>query len=267
MQTCPSTQLIAKDLANKGAATGTLVLSDRQTNGIGRNNRVWQSSSDLNLYMSLVLRPKSFKQAMKMNLGAGVAVVRTLRSFGVRSAAVKWPNDVWVDNKKLCGVMVDSDVDFLVLSVGVNLNEDMTCCSDEKVSRTSTSVRMCSGGTEVPLMKLFQTSVFVRCCSTNIIYLPKELSKDFLKVECESFLAILCVELERIMKMELEEVLQTFRGMDLLSGKNVLVMPSRIENPDQYYNAFAEGIVDDGRMKVIVNDKPQLLSAEEISIR
>lgn len=90
-----------------------------------------------------------------MNLGAGVAVVRTLRSFGVRSAAVKWPNDVWVDNKKLCGILVDSDVEFLVLGIGINLNEDMSGCSDERVSRTSTSVRMCSGGAEVGATEQF----------------------------------------------------------------------------------------------------------------
>lgn len=69
------------------------------------------------------------------------------------------------------------------------------------------------------------------------------------------------------MKTAPEEVLQAYRGMELLSGKNVVVMPSRIENRDQYYTAFAEGIIDDGRLKVIVNGKPRLLSAEEISIR
>ena len=121
VQRIPSTQTLAHELARNGAPTGTLVIADEQTQGIGRNNRSWSSSPQGNVYLSLIIRAKNLMEALKLNLGAGIAVCRTARAFGARSAGVKWPNDVWCGDKKLSGVLVDSDTDYLVVGIGVSV--------------------------------------------------------------------------------------------------------------------------------------------------
>jgi BirA family transcriptional regulator, biotin operon repressor / biotin---[acetyl-CoA-carboxylase] ligase len=136
-----STQVRARELARGGAPHGTLVISKVQTGGRGRLGRRWGSPAG-GLWMSLVLRPGvSVKVAARTTQAAAVGVAKTLREFGVE-ASLKWPNDLLVDGRKICGILAESSVenvpvaakkvrtgegrpvDFVILGVGLNANLD-----------------------------------------------------------------------------------------------------------------------------------------------
>ena len=123
-----STQERARELAREGSPHGTLVISKVQTGGRGRLGRRWRSPAG-GLWVSLVLRPGiSTRVAVRTTQTAAVGVAKALQGFGVR-ARIKWPNDLLVDGRKICGILAESSVesfpvDFVVLGVGLNANVD-----------------------------------------------------------------------------------------------------------------------------------------------
>src|SRR6478752_8713647 len=96
--TIGSTNERARELAEEGAAHGTLVTADEQTAGRGRQGRTWQTPAGVAIAASLVLR--EFDDLLPLRAGLAVADVAGARSL------VKWPNDVWVDGKKVAGILV-----------------------------------------------------------------------------------------------------------------------------------------------------------------
>ncbi len=126
-----STQERARELARAGARHGTLVISKVQKGGRGRLGRAWGSPPG-GLWMSLVLRPDlPARFAPRVTQAAAVGVAKALWGFGVE-ARIKWPNDLLVDGRKICGILAESSAgkapagrpDFVVLGVGLNANLD-----------------------------------------------------------------------------------------------------------------------------------------------
>lgn len=121
-----STNLRAKQLARQGAPHGTLVLTERQTGGRGRMQRSW-SSPPGGIYLSLVLRPElPPQQAFRVTMIAAVALREAIAALGA-DAAIKWPNDVLVGGRKVCGMLSELDgsmerVEWLVVGIGINAN-------------------------------------------------------------------------------------------------------------------------------------------------
>jgi BirA family biotin operon repressor/biotin-[acetyl-CoA-carboxylase] ligase len=123
-----STNIMACRLARDGAPEGTIVVADAQGKGKGRLNRVWQSPPERNLYVSIILRPRiDPPTAPQLTLVAGVAVAELLASCGLKDVTIKWPNDVLISGKKVCGILTEMHssargVDFIVLGIGLNIN-------------------------------------------------------------------------------------------------------------------------------------------------
>ena len=125
-----STQERARELARGGAPHGTLVIAGVQTGGRGRLGRRWGSPAG-GLWMSLVLRPGLVAAlAPRVTQTAAVAVAKALWGFGVE-ARIKWPNDLLVAGRKVCGILAESgagraaeSVDYVILGVGMNANLD-----------------------------------------------------------------------------------------------------------------------------------------------
>ena len=112
--TVSSTMDVARRMAEGGCAKGTLVVADTQTLGRGRFNRPWASPPGTNLTLSIVLRP-SPELLRDMNMAATVALVRCIRDMTGLKPTVKWPNDVRIDGKKVCGVLIEGHLaDLLV---------------------------------------------------------------------------------------------------------------------------------------------------------
>jgi BirA family biotin operon repressor/biotin-[acetyl-CoA-carboxylase] ligase len=123
-----STNRAAVELARSGEAHGTLVIADFQTKGRGRFNRSWLSDRGRNLMFSLILRPDiPFGAVLPVTLAFAVSIGQTLENFLETDVGVKWPNDVIVDGRKICGILSEgaSEGDrtrFIVVGIGINVN-------------------------------------------------------------------------------------------------------------------------------------------------
>lgn len=141
--TIDSTNTYAVKLAHEGVPEGTTVIADEQTGGKGRLGRTWVSPPGVNLYLSLILRPSvSTGTAPQVNLLAAVAVAEAIRQVGGLTPAIKWPNDVLVDGKKVCGILAEMQTEAgtlqsLVLGIGVNVNAPLTAFPPELQDKAS----------------------------------------------------------------------------------------------------------------------------------
>ena len=122
-----STMDAARELAEKGCPEGTVVVAERQTRGRGRFGRTWASPAG-GLWFSVVLRPSlPHEDLSKLPLVGALAVARALKkAFGLK-AELRWPNDVLIRGRKVCGVLVENSflrgkVAFSIIGVGVNAN-------------------------------------------------------------------------------------------------------------------------------------------------
>ncbi len=126
-----STMDIAKEMARKGASHFSVVIAGRQTSGRGRLRRTWYSD-DGGLYFTLILRPNiPLQWCFRVNFAASLALCRTVRRLTGLNAAVKWPNDILVDGKKLSGMLSEMEaeaemVSFVTVGIGINVNNDPT---------------------------------------------------------------------------------------------------------------------------------------------
>jgi BirA family transcriptional regulator, biotin operon repressor / biotin---[acetyl-CoA-carboxylase] ligase len=125
--TVDSTNRVAMGLAREGAPEGTVVLADRQTAGRGRLQRVWQSPPGCNLYMSVILRPAvAPPDVSQITLLAGVAVAEAIAPISPVGVGIKWPNDVRIGGRKVCGILTEmrraGGRVAVVLGIGLNMN-------------------------------------------------------------------------------------------------------------------------------------------------
>jgi biotin-[acetyl-CoA-carboxylase] ligase BirA-like protein len=123
---------VVKPSVSAESSKGFLVMADEQTQGVGRRGRDWVSQAADNLYFSFVFALPAevdttafLKEALKLNFAIGVATVEACAAVGLSTARVKWPNDVWVQGKKVSGMLVDVDPRSrsAVAGVGINVNQ------------------------------------------------------------------------------------------------------------------------------------------------
>ncbi|HSI80771.1 MAG TPA: biotin--[acetyl-CoA-carboxylase] ligase [Solirubrobacterales bacterium] len=116
-----STNARARELAAAGAPGGTVVTAGRQTAGRGRRGRRWAAPAGKALLYSAILRPLASDHAL-LPLAAPVAVCEAVESLAPVRCAIKWPNDVWIDERKAAGVLIEARIpDWAVIGVGVNV--------------------------------------------------------------------------------------------------------------------------------------------------
>ena len=138
-----STQEVAKTLANAGLEEGTIIIAEKQTKGRGRVGREWFSPKG-GLWLSIILKPNiPTPKIQRLTLLAGVAVAKTLRKLYKLDAKLKWPNDVLVEGKKVCGILVEASgdadkVNYVVVGIGINVN--VRFIDKKELSSTATSI-------------------------------------------------------------------------------------------------------------------------------
>jgi BirA family biotin operon repressor/biotin-[acetyl-CoA-carboxylase] ligase len=131
----------ARELAKKGVGEGTIVIAEAQTRGRGRLSREWLSPVG-GIYFTIVLRPRiSPAYAPRINLMASVAVAATIRNLFGLKAELKWPNDVLIEGRKVCGILAEMDaemdvVNFVNVGIGINANTSIP-----KFEKTVTSLK------------------------------------------------------------------------------------------------------------------------------
>ena len=122
-----STMETANTMAKEGATEGTVVIANEQTSGKGRSGNVWISPRG-NLAISIIFKPQ-LNILPQLIMVASLAVVQTIRKATGIEAQIKWPNDVLIKGKKVCGILIENElknnrVNFAVIGIGINVNLD-----------------------------------------------------------------------------------------------------------------------------------------------
>lgn len=145
-----STNTRARELADEGALEGEIVIAEQQSRGRGRLGRNWISPPFVNLYLSVVLRPRlPPAHAPQITLMAAVALADTVTQFVSERPAIKWPNDILLHGKKLAGILTESSVsperiNYVILGIGVNVNFSHGVMP-EAIRERATSLLECAG--------------------------------------------------------------------------------------------------------------------------
>jgi len=145
-----STNVHARTLAEQGAAQGEVVIAEAQTDGRGRLGRRWESPPGVNIYFSVILRPRLLPvHAPQITLMAAVALAETVAPLIEQAPVIKWPNDILVNGKKLAGVLSEAvcnpeRINHVILGIGLNLNYRAVSMPAE-IRRRATSVTDLTG--------------------------------------------------------------------------------------------------------------------------
>jgi BirA family biotin operon repressor/biotin-[acetyl-CoA-carboxylase] ligase len=146
-----STNRYAKEIAPK-VPEGAVVIARRQSSGRGRLDRRWESPEG-GLWLSVILKPG--KPDPRLVFIGGLAVVDTLSDFGIQGG-IKWPNDVWVNGKKISGILTEGKGDeYVILGIGLNVNNSLPL----ELGGSATSMMM-EIGRPVPLERVLDKLLF-----------------------------------------------------------------------------------------------------------
>ena len=144
-----STSELAKEIALSGGEEGTVVVSNKQTDGVGRLGRKWESPEG-GLYISVVLRPNvSPGELAILPLIAGLSVSKAISTTCLIETTVKWPNDLLIEEKKVSGILSQSslkgdEIEYAILGIGLNVNNSMEGLHHD-IRRKSTSLGAACG--------------------------------------------------------------------------------------------------------------------------
>ncbi|MFL9610213.1 bifunctional biotin--[acetyl-CoA-carboxylase] ligase/biotin operon repressor BirA [Methylobacillus sp. Pita2] len=232
-----STNSYLMQQAALGAPHGTVAAALLQTKGRGRRGRSWQSAFGASLTFSLLWRFQMGASALSgLSLAAGLALVRTLHQYGLRSAQLKWPNDILVRERKLAGILIELHGDMdgpsaAVIGIGLNL-------------RLPAATR---GQIDQPVTDMAS-------------HLPVEINPNDILGQLLSHLAQVLDEFEQSGFAAMREEWQSHHAFQ---GETVkLLFP---DGREQYSNV--EGIADDGVLLVRNEHGIQRFSSGEISVR
>ena len=156
-----STNLWAKRLARSGAQEGTIAVAESQSSGRGRLDRRWYSPVG-GLWFSVVLRPQIYaSEVSQLTVVTALSVIQTLRDLYGLEAHAKWPNDVLVNGRKICGILGEANseankVSFVIMGIGLNANFDVDKALPESIAASATSLET-EIGHKVDLERLLTT--------------------------------------------------------------------------------------------------------------
>ena len=144
-----STNTTAMQMAEEGAPHGTLVVADRQDSGKGRRGRAWSMPAGIAVAMSIVLKPQELQpaNAPMLTLVSALAVVRAIEEQSGLRCAIKWPNNIVIGGKKVCGILTEmsTQIDYInhiVVGIGINVHNEQF---PEELADRATSLYLESG--------------------------------------------------------------------------------------------------------------------------
>jgi len=232
-----STNIKAKELAELGEGEGSIVISEEQTTGRGRLGRNWASPKNTGIWMSIILRPELLpnKASIITQLGAA-AVTKAMLSLGV-TPYIKWPNDLLVNGKKICGILTEmscelNQINYIIMGIGINVNQNL-CDFPSELTDIATS------------LKIEEGKVFSRKTLTALILNEFEvLYKEFVKND------------------NIKPSLDICRENSILLGRDI-----KIINRGQLVSVRALDIDDNGELIVEYEDgKVDKLISGEVSM-
>ena len=138
-----STNTVAKFLSMHNIDDGTVIISEKQTKARGRSGKAWESPIG-GVWLSIVLNPHVDHTKLPLiTLATGVAVAKTLEKIGVENPEIKWPNDIMINGKKVCGILTEAVTKFntiesVIIGVGIDANLDLNEFPEELKEGTTT---------------------------------------------------------------------------------------------------------------------------------
>lgn len=237
-----STNIDCKQLAGQGAPHGTLAAAEAQLSGRGRRGRNWQSPAGTSIYMSLLCRPDfPPDKAPMLTLVMGLSVAQAVGRYTGLPAKIKWPNDVVVNGKKICGILTEmemgletKEIQYLVIGVGINVgNREFP----EELREIATSLYLESEEKD----RMIRRAVLVQ-------YVMEAFEENY-----ELFLKTL----------DLSLLQESYNG--LLVNRDAAV---KVLDPKGEYTGVAKGIDRDGDLLVETEDRTvKKVYAGEVSVR
>ena len=235
--TIDSTNTKAQELAEKGYPSGTLVVADKQESGKGRRGRSWVSPSGTGIFMTLMIEPDiNPNNASMLTLVAALAVAKAITSVTGEEALIKWPNDIVINGKKVCGILTEMNAQFdyinhIVVGIGINVHNESF---PEEISQMASSLMIEAGG------KRFHRAQII---AETMSYF-EQYYDTFLKTQDLSALV-----------REYDE---------LLVNRNKSV---RVLDPKEPFDGKAMGITPKGELIVDTWESRKLVSSGEVSVR
>ncbi|MCM1257945.1 MAG: biotin--[acetyl-CoA-carboxylase] ligase [Roseburia sp.] len=231
-----STNIRAKQLADEGSGHGTLVVADRQEAGRGRRGKSWTSPAGTSVYMSILLKPEIKPQSASMlTLIAGLSVAKAIKEYAGLSPQIKWPNDIVINGKKVCGILAElsteiDQIHYVVVGIGINVrNMEFP----EEIAAMATSLFL-EGKDEVKRAELIEA-----VC---------ECFEYYYDLFCKSY--------------DLSGLCQEYNEYLVNLGRQVKVL-----DPQKSFEGKALGITDTGELVVETEEGQKLVSAGEVSVR
>lgn len=149
-----STNIYAKRLAEEDFVDGTVVLAEEQLKGKGRMGRAWASPRGKGIWMTIMLKPRiNPSDAAKITLLTACAVCTAIEEVCGINPKIKWPNDIVLNGKKLCGILTEMNVEldeinYLIVGIGVNVNTDQSDFPEE-LHNIATSIKIEKGNSVI----------------------------------------------------------------------------------------------------------------------
>ena len=234
--TVDSTNIKANHLAEEGSEHGTLVVAERQITGKGRRGRGWESPEQTGIFMTLILKPEiETANASMLTLVAAMAVRKGIEQVSGLKAAIKWPNDIVVNGKKVCGILTEMSaqmdyVNHIVIGIGINVHNQNF---PEEIKNVATSLLL-ECGERVNRAALIEAIWEAFEAYYEVFMQNQNLSA--LRNEYDAHLAN--------------------------RGQRVKVL-----DPKDSYEGVAQGITDRGELMVDTWESRKLVSSGEVSVR
>jgi BirA family transcriptional regulator, biotin operon repressor / biotin---[acetyl-CoA-carboxylase] ligase len=230
LETTGSTNDRARQLAQAGAPHGTVVIAERQTAGRGRQGRTWSAPPGRALTLSVLARVEAAGLGL-LPLGVALAVSEACEQVAPVRCQIKWPNDVWIDGRKVAGILVETrpQEGWAVLGIGLNVDTAADELEDE-LRETATSLRIAVGGPA-----------------------SRETALDALSERLQAWL-------DRLVEPGL--VVSAYRERDALAGQRVTWLQD-----GRAMTGEARGIDDDGALVVFTDENSSVrLDAGEVHL-
>lgn len=235
--TIDSTNTKAQELAEKGYPSGTLVVADKQESGKGRRGRSWVSPSGTGIFMTLMIKPDiNPNNASMLTLVAALAVAKAITSVTGEEAMIKWPNDIVVNGKKVCGILTEMNAQFdyinhIVVGIGINVHNESF---PEEISQMASSLMIEAGG------KRFHRAQII---AETMSYFEQHYD-TFLKTQ------------------DLSALVREYDKLLVNRNKSV-----RVLDPKEPFDGKAMGITPKGELIVDTWESRKLVSSGEVSVR
>ncbi|HHU70522.1 MAG TPA: biotin--[acetyl-CoA-carboxylase] ligase [Clostridiales bacterium] len=235
-QSVGSTNTLAKEMAADGAKEGTVIIAREQTSGRGRMGRTFYSPNSTGIYFSIILRPSlSMEDSLKITTATAVAIAKAIETIAEVPAQIKWVNDIFVNNKKVCGILTEASLNFesggleyAVVGIGLNVTTE---AFPEDIKNVAGSIYK-EKPEDIPV-----TSILLAEILNNIGEMMASLADN--------------------------KYLEEYKSRSFLIGKEILVLRNKKAIP-----AKALDIDDKARLVVEYNDKTrEALTSGEVSIR